>query len=76
MLSNGPYIMEHYFCRQTMSLPPSRLFDYTNRQELDATFANAFASDGSERAPRIPAELLFGPFRVFLDEVQEPIYAA
>ena len=59
-----------------MSLPPSRLFDYANRLELDATWANAFASDGSERAPRIPAELLYGPFRVFLDEVQEPLYAA
>lgn len=60
-----------------MSLPPSRLFDYNNRHELDAIRVNAFASDGSERAPRIPAELLYRPFQGFLDavRVRNPLYA-
>ena len=53
--------------------PPSRLFDYDNRNTLDELRLNAFASDGSTRTPRIPPELLYEPFQTFLADTATPL---
>ena len=55
------------------TLPPSRLFDYKNRNTLDEIRLNAFASDGSTNTPRIPPELLYEPFQEFLVDVSTPL---
>ena len=51
------------------SLPPSQLFCYQNKTALDDLFLNACDSSGTVRKPRIPAELMYEPFQVFLTEV-------
>ena len=53
--------------------PPSRLFDYNNRNTLDDLRLNAFASDGSTSTPRIPPELLYEPFQQFLVDTTTPL---
>jgi hypothetical protein len=57
-----------------MSIPPSRLGDYANRISLDALVLNSIASDGQNRTPRIPAELLYQPFQTFLQQTEQPLY--
>ena len=57
----------------TTTTPPSRLFDYNNRNTLDDLRLNAFASDGSTSTPRIPPELLYEPFQQFLVDTATPL---
>lgn len=50
------------------SLAPSQLFSYQNKAALDDLFLNACDSAGTLRKPRIPAELMYEPFQVFLTD--------
>ena len=55
------------------SLPPSQLYAYENKAALDDLFLNACDSKVVVRKPRIPADLIYQTFQIFLAEASEPL---